>query len=377
MNIQVKITAIILAAGLSSRMKEFKPLLPLGDTTILASTLSLFQTCGITNILVITGHRYQEMKAIIRAHRAIPLHNPNFMEGMFSSVLTGIGQLHPECDAFFILPTDMPIVRPHTVREILTAYKTGKGKIIYPFYDGKRGHPPLISCEYIPKILSWKQDGGLRACLKQFEDTSYNVVVCDEGIHMDADTPEEYQKIVNKLQTLDIPTTPECLYLLKQIRNLDATIVDHCMKTAETAALICNSLEMTSPAINSELVIKAALLHDMARNGRNHAGIGSEILRGMGFGNIADIIQDHMDITTLPDQPLNEKEIVYFADKLTVDNTVETDFEKRFKAKLQAHTGDLSAEKAIKKRLVAAKIIHDKIERAAGKKISDILQIID
>jgi len=97
----------------------------------------------------------------------------------------------------------------------------------------------------------------------------------------------------------------------------------------------------------------------------------------MGFGNIADIIQDHMDITTLPDQPLNEKEIVYFADKLTVDNTVETDFEKRFKAKLQAHTGDLSAEKAIKKRLVAAKIIHDKIERAAGKKISDILQIID
>lgn len=374
MRLLTHITAIIPAAGLSSRMKDFKPLLPLGNRNILVSSISLFQTCGIQDIFVITGHRSDEIEKIIRAQDAVPIYNPGFREGMFSSILTGVRHLKPECEAFFILPADMPVVRPYTVKEILAAYKNGRGEIIYPFFDGKRGHPPLISCKYVPKILSWEQDGGLRACLKQFEDHAGHVMVCDEGIHMDADTPGEYRQIVRNLQTRDMPTTRECLCLLKQIRKLDAAIVDHCIKTAETAALICQSLKKTPAGINSELVIKAALLHDMARNDRNHARLGSEILRGMGFGNIADIIRDHMDITTLPDHPLNEKEIVYFADKLTVNNTVVPDFEKRFKEKLKTHAGNIQAENAIKKRLTAAKMIHDKIEYAAGKTISAILR---
>lgn len=377
MRLLTHIAAIIPAAGLSSRMKDFKPLLPLGHTNILVSSISLFQTCGIKDIFVITGHRSEEIEKIALAHHAVPIYNPGFREGMFSSILTGIRHLKQKCEAFFILPVDMPIIRPYTVKEILAAYKTGKGEIIYPFFDGKRGHPPLISSKYIPKILDWKQDGGLRACLKQFEGHAGHVTVCDEGIHMDADTPEDYRKIVKKTETRDMPATRECLCLLKQIRKLDAAIVDHCIKTAETAALICKSLDMTSAGINSELVIKAALLHDMARNGRNHARLGSEILKGMGFENIADIIRDHMDIITRPDHPLDEKEIVYFADKLTVNNTVEADFENRFKEKLKAHAGNIEAENAIKKRLTAAKIIHHKIEHATGKIISDILKTID
>jgi CTP:molybdopterin cytidylyltransferase MocA len=366
------ITAIIPAAGLSSRMKAFKPLLPLGNATLLASSIRLFQYCGIRDIRVITGHRSEDIKPLIQETGAVPIHNPDFMEGMFSTVLTGIRQLQPECEAFFMLPADIPMVRPHTVREILRAYQNGKGKIIYPFFEGQCGHPPLISCEYVPGILAWNRDGGLQACLKQFEDHSYNIMVCDEGIHMDADTPEDYRNLLSR--TPDIPSTKECLCLLKYIRRLDEAIVKHCMKTAETAALICRSLDRASLAIHSDRVIKAALLHDMARNDRNHACLGSIILRDMGFGNIADIIQDHMDIITRPGLPLNEKEIVYFADKITVNDTVEMDFEKRFKKKLQVHAGDTSAVAAIKNRLRDAIIIRDKIEQATGRSISNIIE---
>jgi putative nucleotidyltransferase with HDIG domain len=367
------ITAIIPAAGLSSRMKAFKPLLPLGNTTLLASSIRLFQHCGIRDIRVITGHRAENIDPLVHAMGAVPMHNPDFMEGMFSSVLTGIRQLQPECEAFFMLPADIPMVRPHTVKEILRAYQNGKGKIIYPFFEGQCGHPPLISCEYVPDILAWNRDGGLQACLKQFEGSSYNTMVCDEAIHMDADTPEDYQNLLKKSRTPDIPSTKECLCLLKHIRRLDDAIVGHCMKTAETAALICRSLDRTSLDIHSGLVIKAALLHDMARNGRNHDRLGAIILRDMGFGDIADIIQDHMDILTGPDLPLSEKEIVYFADKITVNNTVEIDFEKRFTKKLQAHTEDPAAVTAIKNRLRAAKIICSKIEQATGRSISSIV----
>jgi CTP:molybdopterin cytidylyltransferase MocA/HD superfamily phosphohydrolase YqeK len=369
------ITAIIPAAGLSSRMKAFKPLLPLGNTTLLASTIQVFQHCGIRDIRVITGHRSEDIKPLIQEMGAVPIHNPDFMEGMFSTVLTGIRQLQPECGAFFMLPADIPMVRPHTVREILKAYQSGKGKIIYPFFEGQCGHPPLISCEYVPDILAWNRDGGLQACLKQFEGRSCNIMVCDEGIHMDADTPEDYQNLLSR--TPDIPSTKECLCLLKHIRRLDEAIVRHCLKTAETAALICQALGRTSLTIHSDRVIKAALLHDMARNGRNHARLGSIILRDMGLGDIADIIRDHMDIITRPDIPLNETEIVYFADKITVNNTVEIDFENRFKKKLHAHTGDPAAVTAIKSRLRAAIIIRDKIEQATGRNISNIIDSND
>jgi len=367
------IAVIIPAAGLSSRMKAFKPLLPLGDTPILASSISLFQECGIKDILVITGHQSRDIETLIRAQGALPIHNPDFTEGMFSSVLSGIRHLKPECEAFFMLPADMPLVRPHTVKEILTAHKNEKGSLIYPFFDGRRGHPPLISSEYIPKILNWNKGGGLQACLEQFENNAYNIMVCDEGIHMDADTPKDYGNLLEKCQTKDIPSTRECICLLTHIRKLDAAIIDHCIKTAETAEFICRSLKMNAAAIRSDLVVKAALLHDMARNDQNHACLGSEILRNMGFGTIADIIQDHMDIVTRPDLPLNEKEIVYFADKLTVNNTVAIDFEKRFQAKLISLAGNLQAETAIKNRLTAAKIICNKIEQAAGRKLSAIL----
>jgi HD superfamily phosphohydrolase YqeK len=255
------------------------------------------------------------------------------------------------------------------------AYENGKGKIIYPFFEGQCGHPPLISCEYVPDILAWNRDGGLQACLKQFEGRSCNIMVCDEGIHMDADTPEDYRNLLSR--TPDIPSTKECLCLLKHIRRLDEAIVRHCLKTAETAALICQALDRTSFTIHSDRVIRAALLHDMARNGRNHARLGSIILRDMGLGDIADIIRDHMDIITRPDIPLNETEIVYFADKITVNNTVEIDFENRFKKKLHAHTGDPAAVTAIKSRLRAAIIIRDKIEQATGRNISNIIDSND
>jgi putative nucleotidyltransferase with HDIG domain len=294
---------------------------------------------------------------------------------MFSTVLTGIKALKPECNAFFLIPADIPQVRPHTVAAIQNAYRKGKGKIIYPFYGGERGHPPLISTEFIPKILNWEKGGGLRACLMQFEKDAYNVKVCDEGIHMDADIPDDYKRILKKKECSDLPTTGECLCLLKQILKLDITIINHCVKTAETADLLCRSLRAKQANINCDLAKKAALLHDMARNKKNHAHSGSKTLKEMGFDAIADIIQNHMDITTDPDLPLNEKEIVFFADKLTVNDTLEIDYEKRFTEKAKAHIGNPAAENAIKKRLAAARIIHHKIEATTGIKLPEILQI--
>jgi len=357
------IAAIIPAAGLSSRMKDFKPLLPMGRQCILETTIDLFKQNGINDIFVVTGHRSEELEAIITNKAATPVHNPAFRQGMFSTILTGVKQLKTDCHAFFLLPADIPAIRTHTIKEILRAYYSDKGKIIYPVFKGHRGHPPLISTQLLNAIINFNQGGGLRACLADFEKESMDINVCDRGILMDADTREDYHGVLKKHKSMAVPEVEECLCLLENSPLADEKIMAHCVKVAETAVKIATGLDQNAPLLDLPRIEAAALLHDIARKSPDHAGKGGEILKDMGFTDIADIVSSHMDLNTGPDTPLNEKEIVYFADKLVRGDQVLMDFEKRFKDKLNAWKGHPDAVKNIQARLETACIIKDKLSR--------------
>ena len=357
------IAAIIPAAGLSSRMKDFKPLLPMGSQSILETTVDLFKQNGVDDIFVVTGHRSDDLKGLITKKGAKPVHNPDFHQGMFSTILTGVKRLKNHYDAFFLLPADIPAIRPHTIREILRAYDNGKAKIIYPVFKGGRGHPPLISTQFLPAIINFNQGGGLRACLAHFEKESMDLEVCDRGIHMDADTPEDYHAVLEKYKTIAVPECEECLCLLDNSPMADEKIKGHCMKVAEIAVKIATRLDQDAPLLDIPRIEAAALLHDIARKSPDHAIKGGDMLRDMGFSDIADIVSVHMDLKTSPDTPLNGKEIVYFADKLVRGDQVVMDFEKRFKEKLDSWKGDPDAVKNIQARLETACIIKDKLSK--------------
>jgi CTP:molybdopterin cytidylyltransferase MocA len=190
-----RFAAIILAGGLSSRMKQFKPLLPLGDATITDHIISIFQSVGI-DVFLVVGHRHEEIKAHIKKQDIIIVYNPDYEQGMFSSIQAGIWQLRPGYQAFFILPVDIPLVRTTTLQRLMEAAKENPGKIIYPAFKGKRGHPPLIPTSLIPAILGWRKNGGLKAVLKSYEKLALEVPVPDSNILFDIDTPEDYQELL-------------------------------------------------------------------------------------------------------------------------------------------------------------------------------------
>jgi CTP:molybdopterin cytidylyltransferase MocA len=121
MNIREKIAALILSGGFSSRMPDFKPLLPVGETSALRRAIELFQKCGLSEILVVTGHRAADLGCELSQTRARAVFNPRYAEGMFSSVTAGVGALDADCKAFFILPVDVPLVRPSTIQALLAA----------------------------------------------------------------------------------------------------------------------------------------------------------------------------------------------------------------------------------------------------------------
>ena len=190
-----EIAAVILAAGYSSRMGAFKPLLPFGATTLLDRSVALFRAAGIADIRVVVGHRADDLLPLLAHLQVQPLFNARYAEGMFSSVVTAAASLEGESGAFFLLPVDFPLVRRQSVEKLLHAYRRGVGSILYPAFNGRRGHPPLLATSYCDAILSWSGDGGLRALLRQYQGDAASIETEDEGILQDMDTPADYERL--------------------------------------------------------------------------------------------------------------------------------------------------------------------------------------
>lgn len=190
-----KIAALILAAGRSRRMGAFKPLLPLCGQTVLEVLLHVYRSSGVSDILVVLGHRAAEAIPVLKTHGVAWTINEQYDQGMFSSIQAGVKNLSPDCTAFFLQPADIPLVRRETLKSLIAVQREKKALVCHPCHGGKRGHPPLISTALIPAILAFDEPGGMRELLFCYKEDALNVDCNDPGILKDFDTPEDYTRI--------------------------------------------------------------------------------------------------------------------------------------------------------------------------------------
>jgi CTP:molybdopterin cytidylyltransferase MocA len=193
-----RFAAVVLAAGLSSRMKGFKPLLPLGKATITDHIISTFKSVNVDVILVV-GYRRDDVINTIKDKDITVIFNPDYEKEMFSSIQVGIRELGQRYKGFFILPVDIPLVKPSTIQSLMKAAQENPGKIINPTHHEKMGHPPLIPTSLIPVILGWGKGGGLKAVLQAYEKRVISVPVDDKYILVDIDTPDDYRKLLKHM----------------------------------------------------------------------------------------------------------------------------------------------------------------------------------
>lgn len=362
-----KFSSIILSAGFSSRMGDFKPLLRFGSATILEYVIELFSDAGIKDISVVTGYKSDELTEILKSKKVSFIHNPDYEQGMFSSVKAGVSSLN-KCDAFFVLPVDIPLIRHHTIKSLMNAYSKDNPDIVYPVFQNKRGHPPLISNRITNNILQYKGEGGLGGLLKQFT----NVIdhrVPDNGILLDCDTPEDYEYLSKRLVNFHIPSLNECREIIK-IYNTDFHIVKHCESVTALAVFLAKEVNLSQEVI--ELVKAAGLLHDLVRKEKNHAIEGELIIENLGFPEVANIIESHMDIQIDKQELLvDASQIIYLADKL-IDGTEIINLEERFAEKIKTAKND-EIRSAIRKRLDNALAIKERVEQICKKKFDILL----
>lgn len=98
---KLRIAAVIPAAGLSSRMHGFKPLLTIGEKPLLEHVIMLFKGAGITDIIIVVGHRAEELIRFVEESSCQNVVNHSYRDGMFSSIQQGLKALRDPCDAIF------------------------------------------------------------------------------------------------------------------------------------------------------------------------------------------------------------------------------------------------------------------------------------
>jgi molybdenum cofactor cytidylyltransferase len=367
-----EITAFILAAGYSSRMGRFKPLLPLGPVTALERSIKLFLDTDIEDIRVVVGYRAENLTPLLRKLGVRWVLNERFHEGMLSSVKAGIATLESATQSLFLLPVDIPLVRPSTIVDLLSAREKDAVDVTYPCFFGKRGHPPLINGALRPGILSWDREGGLRSFLQQSEFRSVSVEVADEHILLDMDSPEQYEDIDARLLDYDIPSRGECMAILTRKLTVSQRVLCHSRKVAEVALGLARALNRVGCGLNDKLVLAASLLHDLAKGQPNHAAVAAEFLTEMGYSAVANIVASHMNIKVSEDPAILEREVVFLADKLVEGDRI-MGLEERHQKKLEACSGDERACEAISARLANALKLKLKLERRLGSSIELVL----
>lgn len=208
-----KYTAVVPAAGLSSRMGAFKPLLDLGGKPLICRTLDSLRNAGCGKIFVVTGHRADELEAAAAAPDVRFVRNPDYAStGMLESVQLGLNACLSEnldlsvrkdsVSLVFILPGDIPLIRTETMRrlaEVAQKQLLALPFVLRPSYRGRAGHPVVLDRSAAQMLLSYKGLDGIRGFLRQLEaDAAASFVrvieTDDPRILTDVDTPEDYLK---------------------------------------------------------------------------------------------------------------------------------------------------------------------------------------
>lgn len=189
----MKIGAVIVAAGMSSRMDSFKPMLNIGSISAAKRVISTLQQGGSEITVVVTGNHADTLEKHLAKCGVLFLRNERYAEtDMFCSARIGLTYLRDKCEKVLFTPIDVPLFNAKTVCSL-----TGSdARIAIPKCCGEEGHPILLTREAIDKVLNFEGDLGLKGAIANANLPTEYIDVKDKGILFDMDTPEDYSSLL-------------------------------------------------------------------------------------------------------------------------------------------------------------------------------------
>ena len=186
--------AIVLAAGLSSRMGVQKLLLPFGGKKVIGHIVDQLLASTVGEVHVVVGHQAERISAELSGRAVSIVNNPDYKSGMLSSVRCGLQSLPEKCRAVMVVLGDQPSITTGLINQMLQSFAMTEKTILVPLYKGKRGHPILFSSIYRDEIITQYGDVGLRGLLHGHSNDIFELAVSTASVLCDMDCPEDYRR---------------------------------------------------------------------------------------------------------------------------------------------------------------------------------------
>jgi molybdenum cofactor cytidylyltransferase len=187
-----QVAAIILAAGRSTRMGGPNKLLAeLGGKPLVRLVTEQALASKAKGVIVVTGHQAELVEKALQGLDVKFVRNPDFAEGLASSVKAGVAAVRDEADGAVICLGDMPMISAQLIDHLIEAFAPDRGNLIaVPVSDGRRGNPVLWSRRFFNELMTLDGDIGARHLIAKHTEAVAEVPVEGFGAFLDIDTPQ-------------------------------------------------------------------------------------------------------------------------------------------------------------------------------------------
>ena len=188
------VAGIVLAAGQSRRMgNSNKLLMEIGGVPLVRRTVAALRAAQVSEVIVVTGHMQHEVQTALAGLDVTFVHNPDYTDGLSTSLKAGIKALGPEVDAALIGLGDMPAIKTGHFNQLISGFDPAAGRAIgVPVHTGKRGNPVLWARRFFEDMQGVSGDTGAKALIGANESLVYEIEFGDTGVLTDLDTPEQW-----------------------------------------------------------------------------------------------------------------------------------------------------------------------------------------
>lgn len=195
-----RVSLVVLAAGESKRFEAGNKLLfRVGGKSLIRRVVETALSSLVSEVIVVTGYQDELVEAEIsdiQDERLWVVRNPEYREGMSSSVRVGVASASPDSEAVAILPADVAFISPRAIDEVILAYARRRPGIAVASHAGRSGHPILFDRSLIPEILRIDEATmGLKAVVRRHRREILRVPVGEEEVLVDVDRLEDLERV--------------------------------------------------------------------------------------------------------------------------------------------------------------------------------------
>jgi len=197
-----RVAAVVLAAGRSTRMGAVnKMLAEIGGKPLVRIAAEQAIASQARPVIVVTGHEREKVEAALKDLPVRLVYNPDFADGLGTSLRVGIAAVPQEADAAVICLGDMPQVDAALINKLIAVFDPENGAlVVVPSIDGRRGNPVVWSRRFFHDLMSIQGDVGARYLIGSYAEAVVEIPVAGEAALTDVDTPESLSAVKSEIE---------------------------------------------------------------------------------------------------------------------------------------------------------------------------------